>query len=217
MALTNQVPSGTNYVAAFANQHSIPIVTSLPTDITLPLLNKLVYNTTDGMIYRYDGANWVAVAATGGGTAATVHESRYEQTTLQNVVNATDTKLIFNSAPAVSAADVTGTGSFTDFLINRAGVWIIEAGVKYALNAGGGERHIWIQQGTTFVVGSRKAQQTLANVAALPATLSVSTVLRVSAATSFCIGTFQNCGATLATDVGFGGINHVSLTWLRPL
>jgi len=216
MALTNQVPAGVDYTATYANQHSIPIV-SATTDITLPVLGKYCFNTTDNMLYRYDGSAWVAVAATGGGTVNTVHESRYEQTTLQTVASATDTKLIFNSAPAVSAADITGTGAFTDFLLNRAGVWLIEAGVKYAANAGGGERHIWIQQGTTFVVGLRKAQQTLANVAALPATLSVCTALRVSAATSFCVGTFQNCGAGLATDVGFGGINHVSLTWLRPL
>jgi hypothetical protein len=47
-------------------------------------------------------------------------------------------------------------------------------------------------------------------------TLSVSTDIRVTAGTSVFVGTFQNNGGPLATEVGFGHTVHFAATWLRP-
>jgi hypothetical protein len=217
MALTNQIPAGTDYTSAQANQHSIPIVTSLPGDITINFTGKHVFNSTDNMLYRWDGSAWLAVAATGGSSAATMHECRYNQTTLQPIANATDTKLQFNTAETASN-DVTASGvGNTDFLINRSGVWLFAAGTKYVA-ATANERHLWIMTGTVIgTTANRIAQQTMANVGTAPATLNCATVQRIAAATSICVGTFHNSGASVNTDVGFGKINHFSATWLRPL
>lgn len=192
---------------------SIPVVASTAT-ITAPFTGQVIFNTTDNMLYRYDGAAWVAFAATGGGTAATTHEARYEQHTTQAFGTSTDTKIVWDTI-ITNTNDVVVSGGSTCAL-GRAGLWRISAGVRYQGAAGGGERHIFLQTGTVFAVANRIASSTAVNVGTVPCTVSTSTDFRAAAGSSVFAAGWQNSGGTLSTDIGFGGTNHISLTWLRP-
>lgn len=148
--------------------------------------------------------------------ALTALAARYEQRTTQSITNAADNKLKFETAVHTNTDVVaSGTGN-TDFALQRAGFWLVTVGLRYLGNAGGGERHIFAQTGSAFAVASRVSGSALANVGSSPTTVTASSVFKIAAATTVIVGAFQNCGAALSTDVGFGGTNHVSFTWLGP-
>jgi len=220
MALTQQWSMPVDFTAAKGNTASIPVV-GATTDISGgigPFTGQVIFCTADNMLYRYDGTSWIAFLATGGNTAATRHEARYEQkASAQSIATSTDTKLKFEAAITTSN-DVTasGTGN-TDFLLNRAGVWLVTASIRY-LGATAGERHIFLSTGTVLAtLANRFAGDTSGNVGNNPVSLSVASVLRVGAGTSVFAGAWQSNGSSVSIDVGFGDSNHISLTWLRPL
>lgn len=142
--------------------------------------------------------------------------ARYEQRATQSIPNAADTKLNFPTAVHTNTDVVaSGTGN-TDFALQRAGFWLVTVGTRYLGNAGGGERHIFMQTGSAFAVASRIGAIAVSNVGSAPVTVTASTVIKIAAATTIIIGAFQNCGVALSTDVAFGGTNHVTFTWLGP-
>lgn len=211
MTLTAQFANGP-LDADQLNTSSIPVV-DFTSDIIAPFQGQIVFNTTDDMLYKYESGAWIAFCATG----TTLHEARYEQRASgQSVTTSTDTKMKFE-ATNTSCADVTASGTNnTDFLLNRGGLWRVSAGSRYLGNAGSGERHIYIQTGTTFVVGNRIAELALPNVGSAPSAVMCSTEVRLFANTSICVGLWQNAGGSTTLDTGFGGINHIALAWLRP-
>lgn len=215
MAVTAQFVPGP-VSAAQLNVSSLPVV-SATSDIVAPFGGQVVFNTTDNMLYRYDGSSWISFLATGGATAATQHESRYEQRTSGQTVNtSTDTKMKFENV-VYSCNDITASGTNnTDFLVNRGGVLRISAGARYLGNAGSGERHLYLQTGTTFVVANRVGGDSKANVGSAPVTLTCSTETRLAAGTSICVGLWHNAGSNTTLDTGFGGTMHLALTWVRP-
>ncbi len=111
----------------------------------------------------------------------------------------------------------SGTGN-TDFALQRTGFWLIIANIRFTNNAGGGERAIYIVNSATLPSTTLwKAHQNNTNVGNTPTSLNLATVVTVlTVPTTYVIGIFQSCGAALNTDVGFGGGNHVSFTWLGP-
>lgn len=191
-------------------------VVSTTATITSPYTGQVIFNTTDNMLYRYDGSAWTAFLATGGNTAATRHEARYEQTSGQSISNITDTKLQFPTA-VDTTNDVTasGTGN-TDFLLNRDGVWLLTASDRY-LAGTTGERHLALCTGTTVsTLSARIAVQSVFPGTAA-GSLAVATTKRLTAGTSIFAATWQSNGGSLALETAFGSTNHISLTWLRPL
>lgn len=176
---------------------------------------KVILNTTDFLLYRYTGSAWEAFLALGGTSAATRHEVRYEQTTIQSITNATDTKIQFHTA-SLTSDDVTASGTNNqDFLLNRGGLWRISAGLRLVAGTTG-ERHIFLGTGTVVgTLANRIAGNTVPG-STLAISLSVSTEYRVTASTSVFAGVFQSNGGSLNTDVGFGHTAHIALTWLRP-
>lgn len=220
MALTQQWQAPFRANIGRLNTSSIPVVSSTA-DISGgigPFAGQLCFNTTDNMIYRYDGAAWIAIIATGGSTAATMHEARYEQKAAQSIPNVTDTKLTFPTAVTVSN-DITASGvGNTDFAINRAGVWLITASIRFVAGTTG-ERHQFLSTGTVVgTLANRFVGDSSGNVATAPASLSVASVLRISTpGASVFSGGYQSNGGALNTDVAFGSSNHISFTWLRPL
>jgi hypothetical protein len=199
-----------------SHTHKTPLVVSSTASVTNPYTGQIIFNTTDNMLYRYDGSSWVAFLATGGGTSATTHEARYEQTTFQTIANATDTKLAFNN-PVTTCSDVTASGTNnTDFLLNRGGWWRASASLRMVTGSTG-ERDLFMATGTTVgTLANRFVGASDGAVGGAAGTLSVSTDIRLAAATSVFAGTFQNNGGSLATEVGFGHTVHIALTWLRP-
>jgi hypothetical protein len=148
-------------------------------------------------------------------TAATLHEARYEQTTLQAIANATDTKLKMNTG-VTTCSDVvaSGTGN-TDFALNRDGLWRCSASVRFAAGTTG-ERHLFMGTGTTIGTLANRFIGATSFGSTLGIALAVSTDIRVTSGTSVFAGVFQTNGGSLNTDVGFGHSIHIALTWLRP-
>jgi hypothetical protein len=216
VALTQQFVNGP-VDADDLNSSSIPVVTAT-TDIISPFGGQLIFNTTDNLVYRYDSgtSSWVGVTATGGATTTQTHEARYEQKgSAQSISSSTDTKMKFETA-WTTCDDIVASGTNnTDFLLTRAGEYVISFGVRYLGNSGGGERHIFLQFGTTFVTANRLAQESNSNVGSAPVTLAAATVTRIAANTSVFVGLFQNAGTSTTLDVGFGAINHIGIVWLR--
>lgn len=215
MTLTAQFAPGP-LSADELNTSSIPVVTS-PADIIAPFLNQLIINSTDNMLYRYNGTAWVATVAMGGTTSAQAHEIRYEQkTSAQTVATSSDTKMKFETVWN-SCDDVVASGTNnTDFLLTRAGLYVVSVGARYLGNAGGGERHIHLQFGTTFAAANRVVFTANSNVGSGPVSVSAATVERFAANTSVFVGLWQNAGVSLTLDTAFGGSNHIGLAWLRP-
>lgn len=217
MALTAQFVEGP-LSADQLNTSSIPVVSSTA-DIIAPFEGQWVFNTTDNMLYRYSGIAWVGALATGPGTDtdATLHEARYEQRASgQSVATSNDTKMKFE-AIGNACDDVTASGTNnTDFLLNRGGLWRISCGVRYLTNAGGGERHIFLQSGTVFLTAARFVMQSIVNVGSAPVSVACSTEIRFPPGTTIICGLWQNSGGSITVDTGFGSINHIALTWLRP-
>ncbi len=192
----------------------IPVVTSTG-QITSPYTGMLILNTTDMLLYRWDGAAWVGCLAVGGTTAATRHEARYESTTTYTINNATDTKLRFHTAITTSD-DVTpsGTGN-QDFLLNRGGLWRVSVGQRMNAN-GADEVTAFLSTGTNIVtLTNRFAEQTVSIEGSIAPAMSVSTEIRVAAGTSVFAGLWHNAGVGVGTNVSFGAANHIALTWLR--
>lgn len=195
-----------------AHTHIYPRVVSTVSGLTALGNGEIVYNTTDDLLYKYIGGVWVAFAATG----TTLHETRYEQTTLQTVANATDSKLQFNTSVTTSSdVTVSGTGN-TDYLLNRSGLWNITASIRYVAGTTG-ERHIFLSTGTVVgTLANRFAGMSSGSPGTVAISLSVSANIRVTASTSVFAGTFQSNGGNLNTDVAFGHSSHIALVWLRP-
>jgi hypothetical protein len=192
-----------------------PRVVAATSEVTTPYTGQIIFNTTDNMLYRYDGSTWVAFLATGGGTAATAHEARYEQTTLQGISNATDSKLQLNTA-VTTCSDVVASGTGNqDFALNRGGVWRCSAGVRFATGTTG-ERDLFMATGTAVGTLANRFVGASTSGSTLGITLSVSTDIRVASGTSVFAGVFQNNGGSLNTDVAFGHTIHAAFTWLRP-
>lgn len=217
MTLTKQVVNGP-IDEDDINTSSIPIVTAT-SDIIAPLNGQLVFNLTDWMVYRYDsGASaWVGFIGGGGSTVAQLHEARYEQkTAAQSVPTSTDTKMKFETIwNSCNDIVVSGTNN-TDFLLTRQGLYVVSCGARYLGTAGAGERHIWVQFGTTFAAANRVGFQAMGNVGSAPISVATAFVSRFAANTSICVGLWQNSGGALSLDIGFGGSMHIGIAWLRP-
>lgn len=231
MSLIRQIRPGTDELTSRRmNTRSVPVVT-LVADLTTAFAlftGQVVLCLEDGLLYRWDGSAWVGVVATGGGfrtvgTDAPIksHEARYYNNVAQPIPNVTDTKVQFPSVFANSSNDVTpsGTGN-TDFLLKRAGLWFISAGIRYLGIAGGLERHLFLQTGSVFNTANRFSFRTAGNVGSFPISLATSSAIRVAANTTIIVGAFQNSGSALNTDpwdaATVHGGTHLCLVWLRP-
>lgn len=216
------------------NTRSLPTITTTSDIGGLPgglvYNGQIVFSLTDGLCYRYDSGSsgLVGFGAAGGGLVTTTadagnknHEARYYATSAQSIPNVTDTKIQFPNT-LYASADVTPSGSGnTDFTLNRDGVWSITAGIRYVGVAGGLERHIFLQTGTSFNVANRIGFRTDGNVGSDPVSLVVSTQARVTSGVSVFAAAFQNSGGAVNTDPLAGSVTHgyvyISFAWLRPL
>lgn len=141
---------------------------------------------------------------------------RYEQRTAQSVSTSTDTKAKFDTPVEINSdVTVSGTGN-TDFLLNRVGRWRADVATRYLGDSGGGERHVYVQTGSSFDVTKRLTWDTDVNVGSSPCTVACSTSFRIAAATTVIVGLWQNSGHSVSTDIGFGGVIHIALTWEGP-
>lgn len=176
--------------------------------VTNPWPGMLVWSTGDEAVFRYTGSAWVMCLAAGGAR----RETRLYATTWQSTSNGTDTEMIFDGV-IYSSPDVT-VAAFGNFAtINRGGVWIVTAGVRWpVLASGAGRRQIQIAHNMNAVAGSTDhvgsadstTQQARAVVAAQPGD-----TFRVW------INQSNSLSDARQTDGGFPGYKTFSLTWLH--
>ncbi|MGH3673262.1 MAG: hypothetical protein ACRDSH_21990 [Pseudonocardiaceae bacterium] len=149
---------------------------------------------------------------------------RYEQRIggASGILSVSDTLAVYDLAVEtntdVEPWDVQDSGfGNTGYLLKRIGRWSVSAAMRYAGDSGGGERHIFIQEWVdAFDTSKRIASQTNTNVGSVPVTVTCSTSFRIAAPTTIVVALFQNSGHLMSTDVGYGGTNHIALTWDGP-
>lgn len=188
---------------------SVPVVTAT-SQILAPYEGLIVLNTTDMLLYRRSGSTWIGFAAVGGTTDPTRHEARYIKTVSVAVASGTDGQISYPNT-VTTCSDVTPNGSFNAFTLNRGGLWILSAGVRWAAGSSG-ERHLFLSQ-TDMAVGNRVAGVSASS--SLNTTLNCHAEVRLSAGAVVLAGGWQLSGGALGQDIA-GSSNYFSAVWLRP-
>lgn len=133
----------------------------------------------------------------------TARHACYVQLSAQNIPASANTLIQFPTARTTDSA-VTPDSTFSLFTLNVAGVWLIEAGVRWA-SAGLTGMELDICPGTSFV-----ANNMFTNVGGTSRALQAVAVRRLAAGTVININVWGGAATTLAS--GFGDCNHVSFT-----
>lgn len=179
------------------------------TDVEFPYADQRVLLTTDRMIYRYVAATgWIGVQHTS--TSDTGHAHYYQGGNQTNIPSGSSTKMTFGTSSA-NTADVTRQSGNADFVLNRAGVWVIEASVAWAGGPGQTFRNLALFD--SAITTSYAEDGGYNNGAGL--NLSLSLTHRFAAGTSLALTLYHELGSPLSTAQA-GQRNHVSFTWLRP-
>lgn len=188
----------------------VPVVAAL-TDILLPYTGQRVFLTTDNTMYQRTATPaWLPwMPGPAGTTAATRHEGAYAASVAQAITNGLNTPVAFATTSVDTALVTKATsGVGHSFTLTRAGIWAIEATVRYASVAVGGERYAEI------VVGSTVLQAQGANAAGntSPITLNVGVEERLASGSVMTVRTFQGTGSSQNLDAAW---TRVTFTWIR--
>lgn len=190
---------------------SVTAFADLATYISAPYTGMLAYVVNDGALYRYTGSAWLLVSYMLGGLS----NCRWRATSAQTITNNNDTKARFHQNTESSSIVTASLTDNQDFALNRTGLWLITASVRFSGNVNLGERNVCIVK-STDVVGTRYAQQSAFPSASNACPLSVSTTRRFTSGDKISILLFQNSGVSIATDFTFGEAFYVSFVWLGP-
>lgn len=134
--------------------------------------------------------------------------ARYYKTTSQTISNATDTKLVFDTA-LDTTGDITATGGYDTFEFTRAGVWAIYASVRW--NTASGEKYVAISDADDTQLRFSDDNNGDANAGSQSASAS----RRFSAGDRVCALVFQDTGASLDAVSSFTEVASISFDWLR--
>jgi len=174
---------------------------------------QLIYETDTGLYAWYDGSAWRSFVATG----VTNHEAEYYLSGTQTIPTATDRPVGFDTS-VITASDVTqGTstaGSIANakFTLNRAGIWSIDAAIRWATTSSGNRYGLWIgpDNGTT-----RYGEQFSIPNGTAAFTPSAGFTKRFVAGDTIVVNAFQDSGSNKDVAVVNQG-THIHLTWMRP-
>lgn len=187
--------------------------------ITDPYPGQLVVNTTDNMVYRWNGSAWVGSVALGGSTAATRHAAFYYATANQSIATGADRRVLFGGSlltcDDVSAATVSGG---TEFTVNRAGLWRVEYSVRFAAGVNDKERYAALVDSANPSVkyASDSAPSNTAQDA-LPISLGASKSVPLQAGAKLAVMVYQGDTNPVNVIPGEGYETSISLTWDGPL
>jgi hypothetical protein len=176
-------------------------------------IGQLIYETDTGRAMMYSGSGWINFQA----LETVSHEAVYTQTIAQTIPTGTDRPLGFNTAVTTSA-DVTqgtstgGTIAQAKFTLNRAGVWAIEAGCRWAAPNAASQYGIWIGPDN----GTSRYTEQFSNAGGVAAfSTTCHTTQRFANGSTFNVYAFQNSGGNEDTAI-LNGSNFFRATWLRP-
>lgn len=171
----------------------------------------------NGDLMRRIAGAWAASTLEAADITNGGHEARYYVDANYAFPQLAELKFYLNGV-AYSSADVTRTLGTTatgsTFTLNRAGLWLLEAGMRY-LSGGttAAKRYIAISDGTNMST-NRYVHQSEIPSAAVPSTISLATTMRFSAGATVGFWGYQMSGGNLNLDSTWGA-SHFSLTWLR--
>jgi hypothetical protein len=200
---------------------SIPAV-STTSAIVAPYTNQLIYNTTDNIIYKYTGSAWIEAAALGPNvfsttSGATLHEASYTSTANQTITTGTDTPLAFATSD-YTCNDVTrgtstaGSVANAKFTLGKAGLWLIEGGVRTAGTTSAKSYGIWFGPDG----GTTRYRNSFANNGGTDAMeFNICCVRRFASGTALCLNFWHNQGSN-HTVTPLLGSNSLRLVWMRP-
>jgi hypothetical protein len=174
---------------------------------------QLIYETDTGRWMFYSGSGWLNFQA----VETVSHEVAYTQTISQSIPTSTDRPLGFNNAVTTSTDVTQGTstgGSIANgkFTLNRAGIWTIDAGIRWAAPNSASQYGIWLgpDNGT-----SRYAAQFSNSGGTANFDMSLSATSRFASGTTFNVYAWQNSGGAESTDI-LGGSTFFRACWMRP-
>lgn len=148
---------------------------------------------------------------------ATGREARYYHSgAAQSIPNVTDRKVYLNSSD-YTTADVTRTlGDTTtgsSFTINRAGLWVLSASVRFELGGTAtAERYMAIANGDVSV---RYTHSAITPGAGGPVTLNASATFRFAVNDVVAVWVYQASGGSLNLATAWNA-TALALSWLRP-
>ena len=174
---------------------------------------QLIYETDTGRAMMYSGSTWINFQA----LETVSHEWAATQTIAQSIPSATDRPLAFNNVVTTSPDVTQGTstaGAIAQgkITINRAGIWSIEAGIRWAAPNAAAQYGIWISSdGGT----SRYANQFSNAGGTSDFDQSCGIVSRFASGSTFVVNAFQNSGGAESTAILNGAV-YMRATWIRP-
>lgn len=182
--------------------------------VPLPTAPMVVFDASDFLVKKYNGATWDTIGAWGLDEAV-----EYTSNSVQALANITQTKVQFNNPVQTSTAVTAGGTSNDQFTLNRAGIWDITAGIRHAGAAGDNERALSITTtadtgvATPFAVSSMVQGSTTA-----PWSTTCSTGPRFFAAgTQISVFTYQSTGGSINTVVAApAGAVFFRAVWVGP-
>lgn len=213
-------PNGPDQIQALASQlDAVMQLRSVSSTgaVTSPYTNQFVYNSTDGLLYRYTGSGWVAVDS--GKPACQVVMS-----STKSIANSFDSDLQWDSAEENWTDPVSGNSMWAAspdpfvIIIRRAGLYRVGFTELYAANATG-KRVATVTKNSTGTptnassLAYGKGNVTSGDVVPVHgsnlARLAVGDVLRLS--------TWQNSGGSLNV-IGntIEGKTRMSAEWIKP-
>jgi hypothetical protein len=190
------------WTCAQTARDALPITTraGLPTDANI---GQRVYVSDETLVAEKASGGWAFGAEVGGRWMRSAPGGD------QSIPNITDTVILFAnqflSTPLLTAS-ASGTG--TKWTVNRAGLWVIVAQVRYNGSAAVGERFISIE----LVGAGAITASAVATNANFPVTLSPVAVHMFSVGQAFHVNAYQSSGGALTTATPW---SHVTAAWLR--
>jgi hypothetical protein len=200
---------------------NVPVAVSATSAITAPYTGQIVYNTTDGLLYRYTAGSWVAVCALGPDNQVTpsatqVHEARYRAATTANQALAAGNNAVQFASADYSSNDVSvsGTGNSV-FTLQRAGLWIIDIAGRIADSTAAIGRFLQLTDSTFATIYKAASVPVASGTPTVDIVLTC--VMRFAVSTALSVNAVSSAtGAIDRATASNAARTSISLAWLRP-
>lgn len=185
-----------------ASQMSVYACTSTtrPTGHT----GQLIYESDTGGLVMYDGSQWLYMGSTG----AVNTSYRGHQSSGQAITTSTNTLVSIDTDDVTSALVTKATlGAGHKFTLNRAGMWMVTAAVRWP-TASSGELSSQLQVNGVTTYGQGGPSSSIA------LTHTVAMVQHFIVNDNVTINVFQSSGSSKTLDTTVSGVK-IALAWLH--
>lgn len=165
---------------------------------------QIIFETDTGLFARWDGSVWRYFASDG--TVSTIY--RASAASGQAISVSTDTIVAFGTDNKTTPLVTKGTsGSGNKFTINKAGMWMITATVRWP-SATSGQIYTALQLNAGSIIGDGGP------AASNPVTHSLSLVQDLAVNDTIQLDVFQSSAGSMTLDTTASGV-HINLAWIH--